>query len=188
MRILFVVTAACLWLTPLGAAAPSTPLGASQTGAAGPVIVVETTRGTFAFETYPREAPKTVAHVVALVRRGFYDGQRVHRAIPGFLAQWGDPQTREADKEADWGRGSGASSGEPIGVAEISNKRLHAPGAVGIAHPGRPAAADSQIYITLAARSDLDGYYTVFGQVIDGADVPATLQRGDVIVRMYVRE
>ena len=86
------------------------------------------------------------------------------------------------------GTGSGASSGEPIGFAEISKKRLHAAGAVGIAHPGRPAAADSQMYVTLEARSDLDGYYTVFGQVIDGADVPARMQRGDVIVRMYVRE
>jgi peptidylprolyl isomerase len=161
---------------------------AAQATADGPVIVVETSKGTFAFETYPREARRTVAHVVALVRRGFYDGQRVHRAIPGFLAQWGDPQSRDADKEADWGRGSGASSGEPIGVAEISKKRLHVAGAVGMAHPGRPAAADSQMYVTLAARSDLDGYYTVFGQVIDGADVPGRLQRGDVITRMYLRE
>ena len=68
---------------------------AAQANAAGPVIVVETTKGTFAFETYPREAPKTVAHVVALVRRGFYDGQRVHRAVPGFLVQWGDPRSRD---------------------------------------------------------------------------------------------
>jgi len=150
--------------------------------------VVETSRGTFAFETYPREAPRTVAHVVALVRGGFYDGQRVHRAIPGFLAQWGDPQSRDPDKAADWGRGPGASSGTPIGVAEISKKRSHLAGAVGIAHPGRPAAADSQIYVTLAARSDLDGYYTVFGQIIDGAEVPAMIERGDVIKRMYLRE
>lgn len=161
---------------------------AAQATAGGPVIVVETSKGTFAFETYPLEAPKTVAHVVALVRRGFYDGQRVHRAVPGFLVQWGDPQSRDAEKEADWGRGSAASSGEPVGVAEISQKRLHAAGAIGMAHPGRPAAADSQMYVTLAARSDLDGYYSVFGQVIDGVDVPARMQRGDVITRMYVRE
>jgi cyclophilin family peptidyl-prolyl cis-trans isomerase len=162
-------------------------LTAQATGG-GPVIVVETSNGTFAFETYPREAPRTVAHVVALVRRGFYDGQRVHRAIPGFLAQWGDPQSRDLEKADDWGRGSGASSGEPIGVAEISKKRLHVAGAVAMAHPGRPASADSQMYVTLARRSDLDGYYAVFGQVIDGADVPATMQRGDVITRMYIRE
>jgi cyclophilin family peptidyl-prolyl cis-trans isomerase len=161
---------------------------AGQPAVPGPVIVVETTKGTFAFETYPKEAPKTVAHVVALVRRRFYDGQRVHRAIPGFLVQWGDPRSRDVGVEADWGRGSEASSGQPIGAAEISKKRLHVAGAVGIAHPGNPAAADSQLYVTLARRADLDGYYTVFGRVISGADVPATIERGDIITRMYVRE
>jgi len=59
---------------------------------AAPVIVVETSKGTFEFETYPVEAPKTVAHVVDLVKRRFYDGQRLHRALPGFLVQWGDPR------------------------------------------------------------------------------------------------
>jgi peptidylprolyl isomerase len=162
-------------------------LWAQGTGA-GPVVVVETTKGAFSFETYPKEAPKTVAHVLALVRRGFYDGQRIHRAVPGFLVQWGDPRSRDLEKESDWGLGSEASSGEPIGAAEISKKRVHLAGAVGMAHPGSPAAADSQMYVTLAKRTDLDGYYTVFGRVISGAEVPATLERGDVITRMYVRE
>ena len=179
----FVLAAACL-------AVVTTAPAASQAGAPGPgpVVVVETTRGTFAFETYPREAPKTVAHVVALVRRGFYDGQRVHRAIPGFLVQWGDPRSRDMEKEGEWGRGPEASSGKPIGAAEISKKHLNVAGAVGMAHPGIPAAADSQMYVTLARRADLDGYYTIFGRVIAGADVPASLDRGDVITRMYVRE
>ena len=160
----------------------------AQANAIGPVIVVETTQGTFAIETYPREAPKTVAHIVALVRRGFYDGQRIHRAIPGFLVQWGDPQSRDLAREAEWGRGAAASSGRPIAAAEISKKRVHVAGAVGVAHPDSPAAADSQIYVTLVKRPDLDGYYTVFGRVIAGAEVPGKMQRGDVITRMYIRE
>ncbi len=53
---------------------------------------------------------------------------------------------------------------------------------------GAPARADSQIYITLAARPDLDGQYAVFGQVVEGEEVPAMLQVGDLITRMYVRE
>ena len=69
--------------------------------------------------------------------------------------QWGDPRSRDAAQEADWGRGPEASSGKPIGVAEISRKRLHAAGAVAMAHPGVPAQADSQIYVTLADRPDL---------------------------------
>jgi peptidyl-prolyl cis-trans isomerase B (cyclophilin B) len=152
-----------------------------------PIIVVETTKGTFAFETYPNEAPKTVAHIVALAQKGFYDGQRVHRALPGFLVQFGDPQTREMSLRDQWGRGAAASSGTPIGIAEITKKRLHQAGAVGIAHMGNPAKGDSQIYITLAPRPDLDGQYAVFGRVIEGGDVPARLQVGDEIQRVYVR-
>jgi cyclophilin family peptidyl-prolyl cis-trans isomerase len=152
-----------------------------------PVIVVETSKGTFAFETYPNEAPKTVAHIVGLVQKGFYDGQRVHRALSGFLVQFGDPQTRDLSLRDRWGKGAAASSGTPIGVAEISKKRLHTPGAVGIAHMGNPAKGDSQIYITLSARRDLDGQYAVFGHVIEGGDVPAQLQVGDEIRRVYVR-
>ena len=153
-----------------------------------PVIVVETEKGTFAFETYPAEAPKTVAHVVDLVKRGFYDGQRVHRAVPGFVVQWGDPRSTDPDRESEWGRGSAAASGHPIGLPEITKKRMHVAGAVGVAHPGLPAQADSQIYVTLADRPDLNGRNAVFGQVIEGADVPARLERGDLIVRMWVRE
>jgi cyclophilin family peptidyl-prolyl cis-trans isomerase len=155
---------------------------------AAPVIVVQTSKGTFEIETYPVEAPKTVAHVVALVKRGFYDGQRVHRVLPGTLAQWGDPRSRDTSREADWGRGSDASSGSPIGVAEINRKRLHTRGAVGMAHSGVPGQADSQMYVTLANRPDLNGKYAVFGHVTAGEDIPARLERGDVIVRMSVKE
>ena len=161
---------------------------ASSAQVAAPIIVVDTTKGTFEFETYPADAPKTVAHVVALVKRGFYDGQRVHRALPGFLVQWGDPRSRDTAREDDWGRGPDASSGAAIGVPEISRKHLHRHGAVAMAHPGVPGEADSQIYVTLADRRDLDGKYTVFGQVIAGDEVPARLERGDVIRKMSVKE
>jgi cyclophilin family peptidyl-prolyl cis-trans isomerase len=154
----------------------------------GPIVVVETSKGTFAFETYPVEAPKTVAHIVDLVRRGFYDGQRIHRAVPGFLVQWGDPRSGDPGREAEWGRGSAASSGEPIAVAEINKKRTHTAGAVGLSHPGLPSRADSQIYVTLADRPDLNGKYAVFGHVVEGAEVLPRLERGDVIVRMTIRE
>jgi len=164
----------------------SAPLLLSQNN--GPIIVVETTKGTFEIETYSDDAPKTVAHIVALVKQGFYDGQRIHRAIPGFLVQWGDPRSRDTGQQADWGRGPAASSGTPVGVAEISSKRLHAAGAVAMAHPGVPSQGDSQIYVTLADRPDLDGKSAVFGQVVASADVPARLERGDVIRRVFLKE
>jgi cyclophilin family peptidyl-prolyl cis-trans isomerase len=154
----------------------------------GPVIVVETVKGTFEFETYLADAPKTVAHIVELVKRGFYDGQRIHRALPGFLVQWGDPRSRDLSREADWGRGPDASSGHPVGASELRRKRLHTRGAVALAHQGNPALADSQIYVTLEARPDLDNRYTVFGRITAGDDVPARLERGDLIRKMYLKE
>jgi cyclophilin family peptidyl-prolyl cis-trans isomerase len=53
---------------------------------------------------------------------------------------------------------------------------------------GDPAKADSQLYIALADREDLDGRYVVFGQVVSGADVPAQLRVGDEIVRVFVQD
>jgi len=152
-----------------------------------PVVVMETSKGVLAFETFPNEAPVAVAHVLALVRARFYDGQRIHRAQPGFVVQFGDPQSRDLAKRELWGRGAAAASGKPVGVAELSTKHLHKAGAVGMAHMGDPSKADSQIYVTLEARPDLDGRYLVISQVIEGADVPSQLQVGDEIRRVYVR-
>jgi cyclophilin family peptidyl-prolyl cis-trans isomerase len=177
LSVLCALCGLCLLLSPV----------VSSQGTA-PIIVVETSKGTFEFETYPAEAPKTVAHVVALVKGGFYDGQRIHRALPGFLVQWGDPRSRDTAREEDWGRGPDASSGKAIGVPEISKKHLHGPGAVAMAHPGVPGQADSQIYVTLANRPDLNGKYTVFGQVIDGAEVLPRLERGDLIRKVTVKD
>jgi peptidylprolyl isomerase/peptidyl-prolyl cis-trans isomerase B (cyclophilin B) len=152
-----------------------------------PIVEVVTSRGTFAFETFPDEAPVAVARIVALASAGFYDGQRIHRAIPGFVAQFGDPQTRDPASRELWGKGAAAGSGAPLGVAELSPRRTHLKGAVGMAHPGTPDKADSQIYITLADRHDLDGHYAVIGQIVSGGEVPGLLQVGDVVLRVTVQ-
>lgn len=172
-----------------GQSAPAAKGQASgRTPGAGPVIVVDTAKGSFAFETYPDEAPKTVAHVVKLARRGFYNGLRVHRAVPNFVVQFGDPQTRDMTKREWWGRGDYAGSGTPVGVAEISKKLRHTKGAVAMAHSGNPAQADAQFYIVLAPNPRLNGKYAVFGRVIEGVDVPAKLKVTDVIRKVSVRE
>jgi len=190
------------------AAVPVTSLRASQapgrgTGAragaaaaphrspgAGPVIVFETTKGNFEIETYPNEAPKSVDHILTLVRRNFYNGLRVHRVVPGFVVQFGDPATRDMTKRDRWGDGG---SGREIGVAEISPKRPHKLGAVALAHRGDPRGADSQMYIALAGQEsgqirNIQGDYTVFGQVISGMDVVQKLQVPDIIRRASVKE
>jgi peptidyl-prolyl cis-trans isomerase B (cyclophilin B) len=152
---------------------------------AGPIVVVETVKGTIEIETYPEEAPKTVENFLALVKRGFYNGLRFHRAEPGFVIQIGDPQTRDMSKQAAWGTGS---SGKPIGVAEITKKRRHGVGAVGMGHGGSAKDAASQFYITLRAAPTLDGKYAVFGRVIKGMDVAAKIQKADVLKRAFVKE
>src|SRR5918999_4089098 len=152
-------------------AAPAAAQSGITSPGAGPVVVLETTKGTIEFETYPNEAPKTVAHILGLITRNFYNGIRVHRVVPKFVVQFGDPQTRDMTKKDQWGRGPGAGSGKPIGVAEINKKRTHVLGAVAMAHAGDAAKADSQMYITLAPVPRLNADYTVFGKVISGMDV-----------------
>lgn len=152
----------------------------------GPLLVVETAKkGAFVIETYPKEAPKTVAHILALARKRFYNGQRVHRMVPGFVVQFGDPQSRDMSRQESWGTGG---SGTPIGVAEINPKRTHRTGAVAAAHAGDPREADSQMFITLAPVHRLDGDFTVFGQVISGMDVVRSLVKTDVIRRVTVQD
>jgi len=181
-----VATAQTAPAKPSPAKAPAAAAKPGQTSpGAGPVIVVETEKGTFEFETYPNEAPKTVAHILGLVNKRFYNGQRVHRVVPGFVIQMGDPATRDMTKQAAWGTGG---SGKPIGAAEISKTRTHVRGAVAMAHAGDAAKADSQFYVTLAAVPRLDPDYTVFGKVISGMDVVTKIAVTDRIVRVTVRE
>ena len=156
----------------------------TPTPGAGPVIVMETSKGTIEFETYPQEAPKTVARILELVKRNFYNGQRFHRVVPNFVVQVGDPATRDMTKRDRWGKGG---FGKPIGVAEFSKKRTHLKGAVAMAHAGDATRADSQFYITLSPRPQLDGKYTVFGQVIVGQDIAAKIVEADMIKKMYVK-
>lgn len=153
---------------------------------AGPVLVLETTKGTIELETYPEEAPKTVARIVELAKKNFYNGLRFHRAEPNFLVQVGDPVSRDVSRQAWWGR---QGSGKPIGVAEVTKKRRHVVGAVSMAYPGSDRMlADSQFFITRRTAPELDGKYTVFGKVLKGQDVVAKIERGDILKRVYLKD
>lgn len=165
--------------------APAAASAAAPAAApAGPVVTVQTSRGVFEFETFPDTAPKTVAQITGLARRGFYNGLVIHRVAPGFVVQFGDPQTKDPAKKEMWGSGG---SGKPIGVAEISKKHTHAQkGTIAMAHAGDPAKADSQFYITLRATPNLDAGYTVFGQITSGMDIVEKTQQGDKIVKVTV--
>ena len=177
MRLL---TAMCVALLLVPAAAGAQ----KKSPGAGPIVVLETVKGTIEIETYPEEAPKTVENFLGLVKRGFYNGLRFHRAEANFVIQIGDPQTRDMTKQATWGSGS---SGKPIGVAEITKKRRNGIGAVGMGHSGAAADADSQFYITRRVAPELDGKYTVFGKVLKGMDVVGKIQKGDILRRAYLK-
>jgi len=159
--------------------------GARRSPGAGPIIVFDTVKGSFEIETYPNEAPKTVEHILTLVKRNFYNGLRIHRFEPGFVVQWGDPQTRDMTKRESWGTGG---SGRAIGVSEVSPKRPHQTGSVAAAFAGDPRLADSQIYVVLSPQPQLNSRYTVFGQVVSGMDVVTKLRIPDVIKRATVKE
>ena len=103
----------------------------------------------------------------------------------GSVVQIGDPQSRNMTLQEWWGR---SGSGKPIGAAEITKKRTHVRGAVGMGHSGSAKDADSQFYITLRSAPELNGKYTVFGQVIKGMDVAAKLQKADILKKASVKE
>lgn len=166
--------------------AARTPSAQEKSPGAGPVIVLETVKGVIEIETYPEEAPKTVAVVLQLIRKNFYNGLRFHRAEPKFLIQVGDPQSRNPQTVDWWGR---QGSGKPIGASEITKKRRNVRGAVGIAYAGSdPRMAESQFYILRRNDPTLDARYTVFGAVIKGMEVVDKIEKGDMLKRASVRE
>jgi cyclophilin family peptidyl-prolyl cis-trans isomerase len=102
-------------------------------------------------ETYPMDAPKSFEHILALVKKGFYNNQAVHRVVPGQAVQFGDPQSRNMMLVDWWGRGPNSGSGSMIGVSEVSKTRKHRRGTLAIANSGSPALGDSQVFIALRA-------------------------------------
>ena len=175
------LVAACLVAVQVASSVPG-----QKSAGAGPVIVLETAKGTIEFETYPEEAPKTVERIIELVKKGFYNGQRFHRAEPKFVIQVGDPQSRNVTLQDWWGR---SGSGKPIGVSEITKKRRNVRGAVGMGYPGSdPKMADSQFYIMLRNEPSMDARYTVFGKVINGLGVIDKIAKGDILKKASVRE
>jgi peptidylprolyl isomerase len=163
--------------------APAPAPAAAPVAPAAPVILVDTVKGAFEIELFPADAPKSVDHILALVRKGFYRGLRFHRVVSA-LAQFGDPLTRNMTYRDGWGTGG---SGQPIGVAEISKRHLHVRGAVGLAYSGSAVSADSQLYIMKSPSPSLDGKYAIVGQVTKGMDVVDRIEETDLVKNVTVK-
>lgn len=178
------LSGACVLMMAFGLWIVTVGVGVAQAPAAGPVVVMETSKGTITMEMYPSEAPKTVANFLKLVKSNFYNRQHFHRADPGLVIQVGDPDSKDLKNRDTWGS---RGNREPIGVAEISKKLKHKRGTVGMANSGDASKADSQFYIAIGKKKIPEGKYAIFGQVTSGMEVVDKIEVGDTVKRIYVK-
>src|SRR3954470_12929615 len=141
---------------------------AAQAPAADPqnTVYLDTKDGRITIRLRPDLAPKHVAQIKALTKRGFYNGIVFHRVIEGFMAQTGDPT----------GTGTGKSDlpNIPAEFTQTPFKR----GSVGMARSQSPDSANSQFFICYEGCAPLTGQYTLFGQVVSGMDVVDKIKKG----------
>ncbi|HYJ86528.1 MAG TPA: peptidylprolyl isomerase [Pyrinomonadaceae bacterium] len=136
--------------------------------------VVSTTNGTFTIRFLAEEAPLTVDNFIRLAKRGYFSGITVHRVVPNFVIQDGDP------------RGDG-NGGPGYQIRCELNEIPYERGAVGMALSGKDTGG-SQWFVTHSPQPHLDGGYTVFGNVIDGMKVVDGIVRGDVVRSIVIQE
>ncbi|NWG33617.1 MAG: peptidylprolyl isomerase [Chloroflexi bacterium] len=143
--------------------------------------------GEFTAELYADKAPKTVNNFVFLAREGFYDDTTFHRVLEGFMAQGGDPT------------GTGAGGPGYQFEYEPNDLKFDKAGVLAMANRGAGTPTNgSQFFITFGPAPQLDGGYTIFGQVVEGMDVVNAITRrdpeqlpdyeGDVIKTITIRE
>lgn len=129
------------------------------------VAVLDTTQGKIVFMFFPDVAPKTVENFKSLANKGFYDGTKFHRVIPGFMIQGGDPNSKDNDRTNDGTGGSGTNV--PAEFSMVDHKR----GIVSMARSQDPNSASSQFFIVVADSPHLNEQYTAFGKVVSGMEV-----------------
>ena len=137
-----------------------------------PHVYIETTKGTIEIELAVLDAPQTSQNFMTLARKGFFNGLQIHRVVPNFVVQDGDP------------RGDG-SGGPGYTIRDELNDRPYLRGTVGMALDWRDTGG-SQFFITHSPQPHLDAKYTVFGHVVNGMDVVDRLQQLDTIQRVRV--
>jgi len=134
------------------------------------VAIIKTNAGEMTLEFWSDVAPKTVENFKALAQKGFYDGTAFHRIMKGFMVQGGDPLTKEAAREDEWGTG-----GPGYQIKAEFNARSHQRGVISMARSQHPDSAGSQFFICLGDASFLDRKYTAFGQLTQGDEVLARI-------------
>ena len=153
---------------------PSAPYDDPQVVAPSysPHVFIETTKGTIEFELAVLDAPQTARNFMALARKGFFNGLQIHRVVPNFVVQDGDP------------RGDG-DGGPGYTIRDELNERPFIRGTVGMALSWKDTGG-SQFFITHSPQPHLDARYTAFGHVVNGMDVVDRIQQGDMIQRVRI--
>ncbi|HEV2557245.1 MAG TPA: peptidylprolyl isomerase [Microvirga sp.] len=157
-RILAALALGCLTATPALAQQP----------AADPqnTVFLDTKDGRVTIRLRPDLAPKHVAQIKALTKRGFYDGIVFHRVIDGFMAQTGDPT------------GTGTGKSDLPNIPAEFTQTPYRRGSVGMARSQSPDSANSQFFICYDGCGPLTGQYTLFGEVVSGMDVVDKIKKG----------
>ena len=150
------------------------------------MIEMTTPHGTVQIELFADVAPRHVERILTLTREGFYDGILFHRVVPDFVAQAGDPKTKNGLNQPGVGSGGSKYPNVPLEVKQgVRNVR----GSLAAARTSDPNSFNSQFYIVLKDAPHLDMQYTVFGKVTgDGMSVVDKIQVGDPILKMTVVE
>ena len=139
-----------------------------------PKIQIQTERGNITIEMFEDEAPNTVANMISLIEKGYYDGLNFHRVIPDFMIQGGCPH----------GTGTGGP-GYDFDDECAHDRRHDSAGVLSMANAG-PGTNGSQFFITHGPTPHLDGKHTVFGKVTEGQEVVDEIKQGDVMQTVVV--
>ena len=137
-----------------------------------PHAFIETDKGTIEIELSVLEAPLTVHNFVTLARMGFFNGIAIHRVVPDFVVQDGDP------------RGDG-EGGPGYTIRDELSPRPYLRGTVGMALDWEDTGG-SQFFITHSPQPHLDARYTVFGHVVNGIDVVDRIVPWDLIRQVRI--
>lgn len=145
--------------------------------------VLSTTKGDITISLFRDEAPLTTLNFITLASSSFYDGIVFHRIIPGFMAQVGDPISKDPAQKSRWGTGGpGYSIADEFGPGLKHDKA----GVVSMANSG-PNTGGSQFFITHEETPWLDGKHAIFGQVTEGMEVVMQLEVGDSITKITLQ-
>lgn len=163
---------------PAGDVAPATAPAIDVTRVIGKRVTwtLTTARGDIAIHLRPEVAPWAVSTIATLTAKGYYDGLEIHRVVPNFVVQGGDPTM------SGWGGPGFTLPSEP---ASLTDGGGFTAGGVGIADAGRDSGG-SQWFVMHSRGPHLDGRYTWIGEVVSGQKSADALVIGDKVVRATV--